>query len=475
MNMTLTKAVAYLRISHDATGEGQGVERQREDARDLAARRGWELVAEHIDNDVSAAGGKKRPGFEAMLDDLVNRRAQVVIAWNMDRVTRNRRDTVRFIETAQEAGALLALVRGADLDLSTPGGRMVADLTASIARNEIEVKGDRQVRANAQRAAQGKPHIACGRRFGYSPDAMSIREDEAQAIREGFAAVVAGSSLGSITRRWNGAGLVTTQGNPWTPTTTRKVLTNPFYAALRQYRGEIVGAGVWPAIVAEDTYRAAQHILTNPARSTTADRTTKRLLASIATCGKCGEKMGGGYRQPGKKPAADAPRSEIVYRCKGHSCVVRSAPAIDAYVTEQVLWRLSQPDALALATKPVGIDVEAVRTQAAALRARMDEAASEFAEGNITAAQLRTITETLTAKLAAADEQLAEAGKRDAVVTIAGADDVTAAWAALDITAQRSIIRALFSSVTVEPIGRGQWRRTAASVAGSVTLQWRQP
>jgi DNA invertase Pin-like site-specific DNA recombinase len=469
------RAISYLRISKDSTGEGHGVERQREDARDLAARRGWALVGEHVDNDLSAAGGKKRPGFEAMLDDLVNRRAEVVIAWNMDRITRNRRDTVRFIETAQGAGVLLALVRGADLDLSTPGGRMVADLTASIARNEIEVKGDRQVRANAQRAKEGRPNTSCGRRFGYSPDAMCVREVEAQAIREGFAAVVAGASLGSITRRWNGAGLVTTQGNAWTPGTVKKVLINPFYAALRRYRGEIIGAGVWPAIVAEDTYRAAVHVLTAPGRATTTDHVTKRLLASIAVCAVCGAKMGGGYRVPGKRPALDAPRSQVVYRCTNGSHVARGAEGIDAFVSEQVVWRLSQPDALSLAVRPDGIDVGAVRAEASVLRARLDEAATEYAQGHITAGQLRTITEMLTRKLDATDAVLADAGKVDAVAAVVGVEDVQAAWDGLDILAQRAIIRSLFSAVVVQRAGRGNWRRTAAQAAGTVTLTWRHP
>ncbi len=62
----------------------------------------------------------------------------------MDRITRNRRDTLRLLEVGQQAGSTIALVRGTDLDLSTPAGRLTADMLAAIARNEIEVKSDRQ-------------------------------------------------------------------------------------------------------------------------------------------------------------------------------------------------------------------------------------------------------------------------------------------------------------------------------------------
>ena len=35
-----------------------------------------------------------------------------MICWNMDRITRNRRDTLRLLEVGQQAGATIALVRG---------------------------------------------------------------------------------------------------------------------------------------------------------------------------------------------------------------------------------------------------------------------------------------------------------------------------------------------------------------------------
>ncbi|MCY7290261.1 MAG: recombinase family protein, partial [Cryobacterium sp.] len=47
---------------------GLGVERQREDCLQLARERGWEVVAEFADNDISAYSGRSRPGYRALLD-----------------------------------------------------------------------------------------------------------------------------------------------------------------------------------------------------------------------------------------------------------------------------------------------------------------------------------------------------------------------------------------------------------------------
>jgi hypothetical protein len=83
-------------VSLDRTGEGAAVSRQLDDARDLAALRGWTVVTERSDNDTSASGKVHRPGFDALLDDMRAGSIDTVIAWNLDRLTRNRRDTVRL-------------------------------------------------------------------------------------------------------------------------------------------------------------------------------------------------------------------------------------------------------------------------------------------------------------------------------------------------------------------------------------------
>ena len=45
----------YLRISTDKSGDGLGIERQREDCRKLAEQRGWTVVQEIVENNTSAS------------------------------------------------------------------------------------------------------------------------------------------------------------------------------------------------------------------------------------------------------------------------------------------------------------------------------------------------------------------------------------------------------------------------------------
>src|SRR4051794_3952926 len=82
------RAALYLRISKDVTGGALGVERQRQICRKIAKGRGWAIIDEYTDNDISAYGGKRRPEWERLLADVRVGVVDVVIAVDQDRLTR---------------------------------------------------------------------------------------------------------------------------------------------------------------------------------------------------------------------------------------------------------------------------------------------------------------------------------------------------------------------------------------------------
>jgi site-specific DNA recombinase len=77
MDTSALRVAIYTRISQDRTGAELGVERQLEDCQALAKANGWTVVAEYSDNDISAYGGKRRPGYAALLDAIKNRDVDV--------------------------------------------------------------------------------------------------------------------------------------------------------------------------------------------------------------------------------------------------------------------------------------------------------------------------------------------------------------------------------------------------------------
>lgn len=434
------RAVVYTRQSFDRTGEGAAVARQLEDCLKLAELRGWTVVEQHSDNDISAAGKKKRPGFEAVLSAIAEDRATVVIAWALDRLSRNRADELRLVELCEQKAATIALVRGTDLDMSTPAGILVADVMGATARHEIKQKSDRQRRAQQQAAEQGKP--AGGRRaFGYGSDGVTVNEAEAPYVRAAFADVLHGASLKGIARRWNEGEVLTTAGNAWSHSTVRGVLKNPRYAGLRTYRGEVVGPAVWPALIDQDTFEAVHAILSVPERRTTVTTARKFLLPGLALCWKCGSDCATGHTRHGKR----------VYVCRASKCISRKADDVDALVEAVVIERLSRPDASDLLAVDNRDELRGLQCRAAGIRQRLDDLATGLEEGVLTLVAVRKSSDRLRAELERIEADMATKVHVDALGPLVAAQDVSAAWSGLDVQQRRGVVDSLMTVTLLRP------------------------
>lgn len=481
--MAYVDAVLYLRQSQDRAGDELGIARQREDTRKLADLRGWRIVAEYVDNDTSAAGKRQRPGFDSVLKAVEDGRAAAVVAWDMTRLTRNSRDRLRILEVGKQHNLTVAFVRGTDLDLSTPAGRLTADILGSVAQHEIEQKSDRQSRAARQAAEQGR-RIGGRRPFGYESDGLTVRTPEADALVAAYQAVLVGVPLGRIAAEWNGQGLRTPQtkrdGTPstWTGQTLRSTLLNPRYAGLRAHVTEsmlrtmnpraarlaaVVGPAAWEPLVSEETWRAVVSVLTDPSRAKL-PRSSRGLLTGLALCGVCGATV-----HRGAAPARRGRPGHPTYRCRaalGH--VGRAAQPVDEYVAGVVVARLEQPDALdlLLADTPRS-DAAHLRMEARALRVRLDALAGLLADGVLTEAGVRRESAKLRTKLAEVEADQADAGRVGVLGPLIGAPNVQEAWDAYGTDRQRAVIEALMT-VTLLPPGRG----TRTFRPDSVVVAW---
>jgi site-specific DNA recombinase len=444
------RAAIYTRISLDKSGEGAGVERQAEDCAKLIAQRGWVQVADHSDNSISAAGKRRRPGFDALIAQIERGELDVVVAWAWDRLSRNRRDEVRLIEACKEHGVSVTLVRGAgDLDMSSAVGRGIGEIMATLGRMENEQKSERQRRALEQHAVAGKPW--CSRRpFGFEAGGMVPVPAEAKRVREAYAAVLGGASVRGIAARWNAAGVTTSTGARWHGATVHQLLRNARYAGIRTRGRDAklveVGPAAWPAIVDETTYRAVVAILTDPGRRVGAGRERKYLLTGIALCGRCGARMGSG------RATSTGAR---IYTCKAAHHLSRAGQPVDELVARVVVAILSRPDAAALLVDRAAPDTADLNVEALALRARLDGLATDWADGALTDFQLRTMTERLRARLGDVESRMAVSSRAPVLAGLAGARDAGKLWEALPLDRRRAVVDALIS-VTILPAGRGR-------------------
>lgn len=469
------RAAIYTRISNDPNGEQLGVTRQLEDCAALAERLSWQVVATFSDNDISAFSGKTRPDFEALLGAMKRGEIDALICWHTDRLYRSLKDLVRLLDVA--AGVQIKTVKGGDLDLSTPTGRMLATILGGVAVQESEHKGERQRAANVQRAASGRWQTA-NRAFGYTLDGQPL-EPEASAVRKAVRDVLAGKSIQQVSREWNAAGLKTTlagqerkdaNGNvikvldgKWNGPRVRRLLVNPRYAGWRMYRGKVVGRGDWTPLIDVDTHNGLVAYLSDPSRIKCTSFERKYIGSGLYRCGKCGGLMKAAM--PGGKTQSGGPnRKSRAYVCRDHAHVLRQGEPVDDFVTATILERLSQPDAQVLLAHQ-GVDLQALQTERKALVATYDELSTLLIEGVLDGPAVRRNAATLKGKIAAIDSRLADATRTSpAAALVASGDKLYERWEAMS-PAQRAQAIDEIAVVTVLPCPPGRRRFDPAHIS----------
>ena len=135
--------------------------------------------------------------------------------------------------------------------------------------------------------------------------------------------------------------------------------------------------------------------------------------------------------------------------------MARQAGPVEEFIEKLVVARLSRPDAADLVTvEEAGIDVAALREEAAAIRVNLEEMASDRALGRITRAQMLKATEAGTARLEAIGAELDDAARENVLAPLVAAENAAAVWEGLDISRKRSGIKTLMSVTLLSP-GRG--------------------
>lgn len=442
------RAATYRRISRDREGLELGASRQTEDCDAHAARRNLVIIADYCDNDISAStrSSKPRPEYARMLADARAGNFDVILAYTTGRLTRRPREFEDLIDLAERRGTEFEYVRSPSFDLNTASGRRVARILAANDAGEAEDIAERVARQKVQAAANGE-WLGGRRPFGFEPDGVTVRKAEAAVIREATEAVLSGSSLRHCAAELNAHQVVTSTGRVWSPTELRKVLLRARNAGLMEHRGVVVGPARWPAIVNPDRWRALVAVVNDPARRTQWSSARVWMLSGIARC-FCGAPVRGTMNKSARTAIAS-------YVCKATKHMIRNAAELDLFVNSLIIERLSRPDAVDLLVRSSGPDMSALRADAAAIEDRLSELATVFADGGITAAQLRDGSERLRDKLAAIEHRLADASRGSVLTGLAGEPDVDKLWDELDLDRRRAVIDALMS-ITIRRTRKGR-------------------
>jgi DNA invertase Pin-like site-specific DNA recombinase len=179
----MKKAGIYVRVS---TAD-QHVESQLYDLRDLAAKRGFEVVKEYQDCGVSGRR-TRRPGLDALMADARQDKFAVVLVAAFDRVARSTRHFLQVVDELDSLGiAFISRREGINTDDHNPMGRLFLTIIGSIAELESGLIRER-VLAGMRRAKMD------GVRIGRAP--MNI--DRAAVVRDRLS----GMTLTAVAKKW---------------------------------------------------------------------------------------------------------------------------------------------------------------------------------------------------------------------------------------------------------------------------------
>ncbi|WP_075863327.1 recombinase family protein [Gordonia sp. CNJ-863] len=248
----IRSAAIYARISSDKTGAGLGVERQEADCRELAERLGYRVTHVLKDNDISAYSGKPRPSYQRLLELMQNGEIEVVLAWHTDRLHRSMVELENYVTASERGGVTTHTVKAGPVDLSTPSGRLVARQLGAVARYEVEHMIERQRAAKLDAARQGK-YLGGQRPFGFEPQRVGIREDEAEILRDMARRVIDGYSFRTVAVDLNRRGITTQHGKTWTALKVRNLLIRPINAGIVLHQ-DVEYEAQTPAILTRDEW-----------------------------------------------------------------------------------------------------------------------------------------------------------------------------------------------------------------------------
>jgi DNA invertase Pin-like site-specific DNA recombinase len=274
--------------------------RQRQGVEALCASRGWELAEVVTDIDQSAFNGRRRPGFDSLMQRLDE--IDVLVFWRLDRLARSLSQLLQIAEACERADVQLASTDG-EVDTTTAAGRAFYQMRGVFAEFESATLSERSRQMMQFKRDRGEP---TGRTpFGWRRNGKGHEPDPEQqaALREAAERFIAGETFSAIAPD---IGL-------------------PVGSLSRILRSQRV-------------LDALPRKLSGPLAQALRDRAWNRvptskqsLLGGIATCAECGATMAKVSTRGGRKGGP-----WYSYACRSSHAAI-SGRWLDQYVTEQVI------------------------------------------------------------------------------------------------------------------------------------------
>jgi len=416
------RAAVYIRVStEDQVREGFSIAAQRERLLAYLHSQDWELSDFYTDEGVSAKD-LQRPELTRLLDDVRQKRMDVVLVYRLDRLTRSVLDLYQLLQTFERYGVHFKSCTEV-YDTTTAIGRLFITLVAALAQWERENLAER-VKMGMGQMVRERKRPGGPPPYGYllREGQLQIQADEARHVRLMFERYTQGLSPRQIADEANLRGARGKNGASWSASAVLRLLKNPvYYGALRwnyvhsathqRHQKEqdefLLVEAVHPAIIDEPTFRRVQQRMLDRGSLHPRVLGSSFLFSGILFCACCHAEMRGKTTHV-KGKNGNPPYSHTYYSCSGKPRGLCAAASIREDRLEQAFLHKFQEDhpvtnVFWQEVASVSVSVSSSDTKWKERRRRWEEA---YEAGILTLPELRKKLEDLEQKHSAEKEML---------------------------------------------------------------------
>ena len=132
----------YIRVStEDQAREGFSLGEQKTKLEDLCKYRGYKIYKVYEDAGISAKD-TNRPAFQEMIEDMKNKKINVIVSYKLDRLTRSVADLEKLIKEFDRYDCILECALD-DINTDTANGKFFVRMLTVLSQLEIERTSER--------------------------------------------------------------------------------------------------------------------------------------------------------------------------------------------------------------------------------------------------------------------------------------------------------------------------------------------
>jgi site-specific DNA recombinase len=235
------------------------------------AHSGWTLIRSGYDDGGYSGGSTDRPNLQRLLQDVRDRKIDVIVVYKVDRLTRSLADFAKLVELFDAHNVSFVSVTQ-QFNTTTSMGRLTLNVLLSFAQFERELTSERirdKIAASKRRGIWMGGPLPLG--YDLKDGKLVIVEEEADRVRLIFRRYLEVSGINELARDLEAKNICTKArtlsttgkvrgGIPFGRGALSHLLRNRFFIGEVTYKGEVL-PGAQPAIMDRSLFEAVQQKL----------------------------------------------------------------------------------------------------------------------------------------------------------------------------------------------------------------------